>query len=279
MVTIPKLGSQWKMSFLFRAGGRVTEKQVEQELKQVDQNLRPNHIILLTVLNAQYPIDIQIISKVTQPIGKVLRIVVFKRGAIVQSMVEFEDIQTATSAKDQLHGCDIYTESCTLKVEFARTERLNVKRNDDMTWDYTDEFAQHQGSFGGSGQQRGEDRGDHGGKIGLVTTTGGKPVLEIEIVQHEMRLVVLPLEIEDGRAEIESAAIIVFPVPVWIWSEEEITHEITHEREEEGKYTLALSVGDQEVARVNVDSLILRNLTDIKIDRYFIKDVVVLDKP
>ena len=128
---------------------------------RVDQNLRPNHIVLLTVLNAQYPIDVQIISKVTQPIGKVLRIVVFKRGAIVQSMVEYDDISTATSAKNQLHGCDIYSGSCTLKVEFAKTDRLNVKRNDDMTWDYTEEFAMRQGGFGGSSQQqRGEDRRD-----------------------------------------------------------------------------------------------------------------------
>ena len=92
-------------------------------------------------------------------------------------------------------------------------------------------------------------------------------------------MTVLPLEIEDGRAESEGAAIIVFPVPVWIWSEEEISHEITHEREEEGKYTLALSVGDQEVARVNVDSQILRNLTDIKLNNYYIKNVIVLNKP
>ena len=141
-------------------GGPMSQQQVEQELMRVDQNLRPNHIVLLTVLNAQYPIDVQIISKVTQPIGKVLRIVVFKRGAIVQSMVEFDDIQTATSAKNQLHGCDIYSGSCTLKVEFAKTDRLNVKRNDDMTWDYTDEFAMRQGGFGGSSQQRGEDRRD-----------------------------------------------------------------------------------------------------------------------
>merc|ERR1719397_2368520 len=126
-------------------GGPMSQQQVEQELMRVDQNLRPNHIVLLTVLNAQYPIDVQIISKVTQPIGKVLRIVVFKRGAIVQSMVEFDDIQTG---------------SCTLKVEFAKTDRLNVKRNDDMTWDYTDEFAMRQGGFGGSSQQRGEDRRD-----------------------------------------------------------------------------------------------------------------------
>lgn len=107
---------------------------------RVDHNLRPNHIVLLTVLNAQYPIDVQIVNKVCSPMGKVLRIVVFKRGAIVQAMVEYDDVPTATAAKSQLHGCDIYSGSCTLKVEFAKTDRLNVKRNDDNTWDYTEEF-------------------------------------------------------------------------------------------------------------------------------------------
>ena len=82
----------------------MSPAQVEQELMRVDQNIRPNHIILLTVLNAHYPIDVNIINKVCSSLGKVLRIVVFKRGAIVQTMVEFEDVQTATQAKSNLHG-------------------------------------------------------------------------------------------------------------------------------------------------------------------------------
>jgi heterogeneous nuclear ribonucleoprotein L len=102
--------------------------------------------VLLTVLNAQHHIDVQIISKVCQKLGKVQRIVVFKRGTIVQAMVEFDNVQAATNAKQQLHGCDIYLGSCTLKAEFAKTDRLNVKRNDEMTWDYTEEFAQRTGS-------------------------------------------------------------------------------------------------------------------------------------
>merc|ERR1719158_1308920 len=118
----------------------------------------------MTVLNALYPINVQIIQKVTSPMGKVLRIVVFKRGAIVQAMVEFEDIQAATAAKGQLHGCDIYSGSCTLKVEFAKTDRLNVKRNDEMTWDFTEEFT-HGGGRDTNGsfheeQPRAEERRD-----------------------------------------------------------------------------------------------------------------------
>ena len=42
----------------------MTPQQVEQELMRVDNNIRPNHIILMTVLNALYPINVQIIQKV-----------------------------------------------------------------------------------------------------------------------------------------------------------------------------------------------------------------------
>merc|ERR1740129_818486 len=98
--------------------------------------------------------------------GKVLRIVVFKRGAIVQTMVEFEDVQTATTAKAQLHGCDIYSGSCTLKVEFAKTDRLNVKKNDEMTWDFTDEFTRG-GMYGGGA----------GGAAGAGAARDNRPVL------------------------------------------------------------------------------------------------------
>merc|ERR1719233_2177025 len=80
-------------------------------------------------------------------------------GVIVQSMVEFEDINVATQAKSNLHGCDIYSGSCTLKVEFAKTDRLNVKKNDEMTWDYTDEFAMQGGRGGMYGAPR-DDRRD-----------------------------------------------------------------------------------------------------------------------
>ena len=58
--------------------------------------------------------------------------------------------------------------------------------------------------------------------------------------------------------------------------------EVAHERNEEGKYTMALSVEDQEVGRVDVDSQILRNLNDVMIYssyRHDIRKLVVLDQP
>ena len=36
-------------------------------------------------------------------------------------------------------GCDIYSGCCTLKVEYGRQTKLNVKKNDDSSWDYTED--------------------------------------------------------------------------------------------------------------------------------------------
>ena len=51
--------------------------------------------------------------------------------------LDFFSLETAKSAKDNLHGCDIYSGCCTLKVEFAKPTKLNVYRNDNDSWDYT----------------------------------------------------------------------------------------------------------------------------------------------
>ena len=51
--------------------------------------------------------------------------------------LDFSSLETAKSAKDNLHGCDIYSGCCTLKVEFAKPTKLNVYRNDNDSWDYT----------------------------------------------------------------------------------------------------------------------------------------------
>jgi hypothetical protein len=42
-------------------------------------------------------------------------------------------------------GCDIYSGCCTLKVEYGRQTKLNVKKNDDSSWDYTTEDADLEG--------------------------------------------------------------------------------------------------------------------------------------
>jgi len=113
--------------------GKSVEYNGNRKYREPEQ---PNKILLFTIVNAVYPITTEILHTICQPCGDVQRIVIFrKRG--VQAMVEFDSIQTAQRAKASLNGADIYSGCCTLKIEWAKPERLNVYKNDDETWDYT----------------------------------------------------------------------------------------------------------------------------------------------
>ena len=54
--------------------------------------------------------------------GKVRKIVVFRK-SVLQSMVEFEDIPSASGAMRELNGADIYSGCCTLKAEYAKVKQ------------------------------------------------------------------------------------------------------------------------------------------------------------
>ncbi|XP_029637625.1 heterogeneous nuclear ribonucleoprotein L isoform X2 [Octopus sinensis] len=95
-----------------------------------------NHILLFTILNPQYPITVEVMHTISSPYGQVQRIVIFKKNG-VQAMVEFETVDQAKRAKQALNGADIYSGCCTLKIEYAKPTKLNVVRNDNESWDYS----------------------------------------------------------------------------------------------------------------------------------------------
>lgn len=110
---------------------------VELQLaKKTTEGEVPNHVLLFTVLNPAYPITCEILHTIASPFGKLLRVVIFKKNG-VQAMLEFDSLESARRAKDNLHGCDIYSGCCTLKIEFAKPTKLNVYKNDSESYDFT----------------------------------------------------------------------------------------------------------------------------------------------
>ncbi|XP_032596761.1 uncharacterized protein LOC6568736 isoform X16 [Drosophila grimshawi] len=107
------------------------------------ETTRPNHILLFTIINPFYPITVDVLHKICNPHGQVLRIVIFKKNG-VQAMVEFDNLDSATRARENLNGADIYAGCCTLKIDFAKPEKLNVYKNEsDTSWDYTLSTGMH----------------------------------------------------------------------------------------------------------------------------------------
>ncbi|KAF7213318.1 heterogeneous nuclear ribonucleoprotein L like [Nothobranchius furzeri] len=117
-----------------------------------------NKVLLLSIQNPLYPITTDVLYTVCNPVGNVLRIVIFKRNGI-QAMVEYPSVEDAQKAKLALNGADIYSGCCTLKIEYARPNRLNVVRNDNTSWDYTKPFLLHRDR--GKGRQRQAILGEH----------------------------------------------------------------------------------------------------------------------
>ena len=122
---------------------RLSKDYIDWQLKRIPEKTeQPNHILLFTVFNPSYAITCDILCTICSPIATVLRIVIFKKNGI-QAMIEFDSVENAGAVKECLHGCDIYNGCCTLKVEYSRTIRLNVhKNNNESSWDYTDGFVE-----------------------------------------------------------------------------------------------------------------------------------------
>lgn len=101
-----------------------------------DDSRSVNNVLLFTIMNPIYPITTDVLYTICNNCGPVQRIVIFRKNG-VQAMVEFDSVQNAQRAKASLNGADIYSGCCTLKIEYAKPTRLNVFKNDQDTWDYT----------------------------------------------------------------------------------------------------------------------------------------------
>jgi len=95
-----------------------------------------SNVLLSTILNPAFPITVDVMHTIMSPYGTVCRIVIFNKNG-VQALVEFDNTLSAATAKASLEGKDIYAGSCTLKIEFSKSSKLNVHTNNEKTWDYT----------------------------------------------------------------------------------------------------------------------------------------------
>ncbi|GMT03109.1 hypothetical protein PENTCL1PPCAC_30399, partial [Pristionchus entomophagus] len=96
----------------------------------------PNHVLILTVYNAQYPITVDVLHEICKSQGEVKRIAILRR-QMLQALVEFDNVAVAKKAKHAMNGADIYSGCCTLKVEFAKPDHVKITRHDNDQRDYT----------------------------------------------------------------------------------------------------------------------------------------------
>ena len=97
-----------------------------------------HNILLCTILNPSiFNITVDVIYAIMSPYGAVNRIVIFNKNNTPQVLVEFDSAMLAAQAKVALEGKDIYAGACTLKIEFSKSQKLNVHTNTEKQRDYT----------------------------------------------------------------------------------------------------------------------------------------------
>jgi RNA recognition motif-containing protein len=101
------------------------------------ENEKPNHILLVTVMNLVYPVTIDILHQVFSKYGAIHKMIIFSKKGF-QSLIQFQDKSSAQAAKQALDGQNIYSGCCTLRIQYSTFQNLNVKFNNDKSRDFTD---------------------------------------------------------------------------------------------------------------------------------------------
>ncbi|KAF4692301.1 hypothetical protein FOZ60_013831 [Perkinsus olseni] len=121
----------------------------------------PNRILLFTITNVVYPVNVSMIAQVMSRYNALEKVVIFTRGNATHCLIQMSTLEAAVAAKTQLDGQNIFTHCNTIRVQFSELSKLEVKYNNERSWDYTNPSLPSgpPGAMAGSGllgpQQRG----------------------------------------------------------------------------------------------------------------------------
>ncbi|KJP88929.1 hypothetical protein AK88_01423 [Plasmodium fragile] len=97
-----------------------------------------SRVILVSVLNLHYPVDIDLIYYLFSKCGTVEKIITFSRNPLIyQALVQFQNIETAQEAIKTLHNRNIYDGCNTIQIQYSVLKELVVKANNSSSRDYT----------------------------------------------------------------------------------------------------------------------------------------------
>ncbi|SOV12189.1 polypyrimidine tract binding protein, putative [Plasmodium gaboni] len=95
-------------------------------------------VILVSVINLHYPVDIELIYYLFSKCGTVEKIITFSRNPVLyQALIQFDNIETAKEAIKTLHNRNIYDGCNTINIQYSFLKELVIKGNNSSSWDYT----------------------------------------------------------------------------------------------------------------------------------------------
>uniref|UniRef100_A0A0G4FK73 RRM domain-containing protein n=1 Tax=Chromera velia CCMP2878 TaxID=1169474 RepID=A0A0G4FK73_9ALVE len=111
----------------------------------VQEDAPPGRVVLATVSNMMYPVDLELLHSLFVKYGNIFRMATFNRTVkkdgkdqqTLQCLIEFEKEPEATAAMQALNGRCIYAGCNELEVQYSKMQQLTVKSNNEKFRDFT----------------------------------------------------------------------------------------------------------------------------------------------
>jgi len=97
----------------------------------------PNRILLVTISQVMYPVDVDLLYQVFSPYGVIQRIVTFVKNDQTKALVEFELMEHALHAMQCLNMQYIYNGCNLMEITYSTMLKLSVKFNNEKSRDFT----------------------------------------------------------------------------------------------------------------------------------------------
>ncbi len=108
-----------------------------KDLHKAAQSGGQNTVLRAMIQNMLYGVSLDTIYQIFSRYGAVLKIITFTKNDKFQALIQMKDANAAQSAKNSLHGQNIYNSCCTLHIDYSKLNTLNVKYNNEKSRDYT----------------------------------------------------------------------------------------------------------------------------------------------
>eukprot|EP00884_Botryococcus_braunii_P007834 jgi/Botrbrau1/17051/Bobra.0258s0001.3 len=145
------------------------------------------NVLLCAIENYAYPVVVDALHTVFSPYGFVQKIAIFEKNQTWQALIQFSDPSSAANAKHALEGHAVYDGGYNrLKISYSVHRDLNVKGNNERSWDFTNSsnltyhppplMPPSYGVGNGVQQQYGQDYETAHIAIAKAVEAGGPPV-------------------------------------------------------------------------------------------------------
>lgn len=111
------------------------QQKMLQNLQQLEGGEK--HVLRVVVENPQYEVTLEVFYQIFSKFGDVLKIITFTKNQQFQALIQMADQIATETAKLSLDGQNIYTNCCTLRIDYSKLAQLNVKYNNSKSYDYT----------------------------------------------------------------------------------------------------------------------------------------------